>query len=53
MFGPQITKGYFRNPEKTAEALINGWMHTGDITQIDEFGKVTIIDRVKNIFKLS
>merc|ERR1711935_515583 len=53
MFGPQITKGYFRNPKKTAEALINGWMHSGDIAQIDSFGKVTIIDRVKNIFKLS
>lgn len=47
-------KGYFRNPAATAEAIDSqGWVHTGDVGTILPHGGVKIIDRKKNIFKLS
>lgn len=54
MWGPSIMKGYFKNPEKTAEALTSdGWLMSGDVGAILPNGALKIIDRAKNIFKLS
>jgi fatty-acyl-CoA synthase len=41
--------GYWDQPEATAEAIVDGWFHTGDGGSIDEFGYVTISDRKKDV----
>ena len=51
--GANIFKGYFKDEEKTKQALDDeGWYHSGDIGMFDENGCLKVVDRVKNIFKL-
>ncbi len=51
--GPNIMKGYYKEPEKTAEVMTGEWFHTGDIGVIDEDGFLKITDRKKQMFKTS
>lgn len=47
--GPHVFRGYWNNPAKTAEVLVDGWLRTGDIGTIDADGFVRIVDRLKDI----
>ena len=47
--GPNIMLGYWRQPELTKKAIINGWMKTGDGAKMDKDGYVFIVDRVKDM----
>jgi len=47
--GPNVTRGYYKNPEQDASAIEGEWLHTGDIAIVDEEGKVFIVDRLKVI----
>ncbi|MEZ0004787.1 long-chain acyl-CoA synthetase [Flavobacterium sp. 28YEA47A] len=51
--GPNIMMGYYKDPEKTAEAVKDGYFYTGDIGLIDEEGFLKITDRKKEMFKTS
>lgn len=51
--GPQVMKGYYKRPEETAEAIIDGWLATGDIATMDEFGLFRIVDRKKDMIIVS
>lgn len=53
VFGSNVFKGYYKDEEKTREALDSeGWYHSGDIGIWEKNGTLKIVDRVKNIFKL-
>jgi fatty-acyl-CoA synthase len=47
--GPGQMQGYWNNPAATAEALRDGWLHTGDLGVLDERGLLTFVDRMKDI----
>lgn len=47
--GPQLTQGYYKNPSETANAIRDGWFHTGDIGYMDDEGYLFIIDRKKEM----
>jgi len=51
--GPTVFKGYFRQPNETADSMEDGWFKTGDVGMWTESGDLKIIDRKKNLFKLS
>jgi 4-coumarate--CoA ligase len=50
--GPQVMTGYLNNPTATAATIdAEGWLHTGDIAVIDEYGHMSIVDRMKELIK--
>jgi long-chain acyl-CoA synthetase len=51
--GPSVMKGYYKRPDLTAETIIDGWLHTGDIGEIVDGKYLKITDRKKELFKTS
>lgn len=52
--GPQVMKGYLNRPEATAGLLDeSGWLRTGDLGYVDEGGNVFVVDRLKDLIKVS
>ncbi len=47
--GNGVMKEYYKNPEKTAETIKNGWLHTGDMARIDSEGFICLVDRKKDV----
>ena len=47
--GPNVMKGYWHRPEETAEAIRDGWFHTGDLARVDDDGYFYIVDRKKDL----
>jgi long-chain acyl-CoA synthetase len=51
--GESVFLGYYQNPEATARALDDGWLHTGDAGFLDEHGHLVMIDRVTDVLKMA
>lgn len=47
--GENIMRGYLNKPGATAETVVDGWLHTGDVGRFDEDGYLTLVDRIKDI----
>jgi fatty-acyl-CoA synthase len=47
--GETVMKGYWNKPEATAETIVNGWLHTGDVARLDADGYMTLVDRLKDM----
>jgi fatty-acyl-CoA synthase len=48
---PWLTQGYYKDHERTEELWAGGWMHTGDVAHVDEYGYIQIVDRMKDLIK--
>jgi long-chain acyl-CoA synthetase len=46
-------KGYWQRPDQTDEVIVDGWLHTGDIVEVDEEGYIKIVDRLKDMIIVS
>lgn len=51
--GPQVMAGYWQREDQTAEAIVDGWLHTGDIVTVDTEGYIKIVDRLKDMIIVS
>jgi acyl-CoA synthetase (AMP-forming)/AMP-acid ligase II len=47
--GANVTAGYWDRPDATAETIIDGWLHTGDVARVDDAGRVHVVDRLKDM----
>lgn len=47
--GPSVMKGYWRDPDATAAALVDGWLRTGDLARVHDDGSLTLVDRLKDM----
>ena len=51
--GAQVMRGYWQREEQTAEVIVDGWLHTGDIVSVDADGYIKIVDRLKDMIIVS